>query len=920
MSSNELYLKFIEAQRVDIYGELYRLGSRFILDRLGETVILDAGLVDGKWHYTNKEKDKGFIAERSETNIGVPFLKLTTNNFKEQHSLAFEDCKNIIHEMYISFKESEGLHNFDNLKRLYNKLPKLVKKGLPYFVKKKINVDDFNDLKESFFNGTTTIVIPAYNIKGELIQIQKINSNNGKKFFAKGLCTTGILYPIRDITDECDEVVICEGFSTGAAIKDLTSAPVIVAFNANNLIHVAKEFKRQYPKKNIIIAADNDHANSIGNVGINKASIALKVTGGGKITYPKNIKGTDWNDCLLELGLENAKSQFEENKQLVEENQTITSNQHTSKLTSTFKMLGNVLCKVSEKKDGSPLILTAYYGVIKPIQKIIDDDNTYYKIEFASEKGILTKQFQASDLTNGQNLANVLSASGSYLIFKKQGELICEYLSEYVGLNNIPTVWKTAKLGLIDEGLVLEHLSINTTKEYLYKKDSTTTIDDIKNVVNQFEIASQVDDDSASKNWIAKFSLGMSVASPFIKYFKEQHNGARIDRNPIVVFTGASNSGKTTLAKLAVSIWGNPSTTPLKIEASADNTKVGLESTFSELNGLTPFLDEVHCLDYSNKARSVNYTQLSYIWANGQSRVRGTKTNGTVGGESYSGVLMAAGEQLPLLKNAGSFNRQIIFDVNTSNLFEGKAEMARLIKKACNNSYGQLGAIVYKHIKNNWQQFINDYENNAKQIDLDSDWRYVGALAVTSWEYLYQALFGVKPQCKAVIIEKFIETISHQKESGDFDPHSKTWERLQAWMSQARQKIIEERGINGDADRYVETGIYYIGGNVAYFKAKKDDSLIIPMNNANMLKAVIGNEQGSITEHARVWMRQNKIKTYYREVGNKCYSTPSCAFFIPTTRTRARCIVIPPADNNSQLDDYYRNIENITDDFIEISM
>lgn len=42
---------------------------------------------------------------------------------------------------------------------------------------------------------------------------------------------------------EIDQVVVTEGYATGASIHEATGARVIVAFNAGNLLPVAKQIK-----------------------------------------------------------------------------------------------------------------------------------------------------------------------------------------------------------------------------------------------------------------------------------------------------------------------------------------------------------------------------------------------------------------------------------------------------------------------------------------------------------------------------------------------------------------------------------------------------------------------------------------------------------------------------------------------------
>lgn len=53
-------------------------------------------------------------------------------------------------------------------------------------------------------------------------------------------------------------IIICEGYATGASIHEATGHAVIIAFDAPNLLPVAKVWRARFPDAIIIIAADND--------------------------------------------------------------------------------------------------------------------------------------------------------------------------------------------------------------------------------------------------------------------------------------------------------------------------------------------------------------------------------------------------------------------------------------------------------------------------------------------------------------------------------------------------------------------------------------------------------------------------------------------------------------------------------------
>jgi len=135
-----------------------------------------------------------------------------------------------------------------------------------------------------------------------------------EKLFLKGGLVTGAYFTIGSATMFGGGVIlICEGYATGATVFDAMSysLPVIVAFNANNLIPVAQSIRAQYPDHRIIICADNDSATAVKmrdkdisegkepkplieyNAGIYKAKQAAATVGGEMVTPSFDILDID---------------------------------------------------------------------------------------------------------------------------------------------------------------------------------------------------------------------------------------------------------------------------------------------------------------------------------------------------------------------------------------------------------------------------------------------------------------------------------------------------------------------------------------------------------------------------------------------------------------------------------------------------
>lgn len=140
---------------------------------------------------------------------------------------------------------------WDNAKPAVNDHPYLLRKNIT-----SINLrQDTNDnliIPMNYYNKDTKVVT--------LVNIQTIGPDS-EKLFLKGGLVSGAYHLIGNTTMFGGGIVLlCEGYATGATIFDAMSysLPVVVAFNAHNLIPVAQSIRAQYPDHRIIICADDD--------------------------------------------------------------------------------------------------------------------------------------------------------------------------------------------------------------------------------------------------------------------------------------------------------------------------------------------------------------------------------------------------------------------------------------------------------------------------------------------------------------------------------------------------------------------------------------------------------------------------------------------------------------------------------------
>jgi putative DNA primase/helicase len=151
----------------------------------------------------------------------------------------------------------------------------------------------------------TMLVVPVRAVDGRLMSLQMIGPDGSKRFLTGGEISGGYCA----IGRPEGTLLVCEGFATGASLREATGFAVAIAFNAGNLLAVARVLRAKFPALKIVICADNDQATE-GNPGVNKAKGAAGDVG-GMVSVPTFEEGelidgkvpTDFNDLHRLRGL-----------------------------------------------------------------------------------------------------------------------------------------------------------------------------------------------------------------------------------------------------------------------------------------------------------------------------------------------------------------------------------------------------------------------------------------------------------------------------------------------------------------------------------------------------------------------------------------------------------------------------------------
>lgn len=170
---------------------------------------------------------------------------------------------------------------------------------------------DANELFGARVSKSGNLVIPVQDGAGKTYGLQvifakKIDGKRDKDFTPPGFAKKGHYFQI-GLVQRGGVVLLCEGFATGASLYKATGLPVVVAFDAGNLLPVAQALHKAHRHDvRILICADDDYITAAktgknpGRDAANTAALAVD----GQVVWPifpgerpSDRKGpTDFND------------------------------------------------------------------------------------------------------------------------------------------------------------------------------------------------------------------------------------------------------------------------------------------------------------------------------------------------------------------------------------------------------------------------------------------------------------------------------------------------------------------------------------------------------------------------------------------------------------------------------------------------
>ncbi len=468
-------------------------------------------------------------------------------------------------------------------------------------------------------NNQNELVIPLFDEEGIIHSLQTIQANGFKKFYTNG-AIKGHYYVLGN-QKESDTIFICEGYATALSIHLATDSKycLIVAFNANNLLPVAKTFNRLYADKNIIIAGDDDRFKDK-NTG---STICKKIKNelGLQFVIPKfddETKGTDFNDLHQQEGLAIVKNQV-----LIEQ---LLSPADIGKrsVPAGFSLTDNGLFFFGADSDEPIEVCDALY--VTAISRDDSNEKQGRLLEWYDKDGQHHIWNMAMKLLAGDGLevrANLMDSGLNINPTSNARKQLSRYLQKADPKARVRTVVKT---GWFNDCFVLPNKTIGedkTQERIILQSDESP---------NPFKTSGKLEDWQAN---ISRYCIGnsrlllsvsLAFSSPLLGKLDIEQGGVNLKGN--------SSTGKSTALKVACSVMSEPN----KYRKQWKATVNGIEATASNHNHLMLALDEMGQMD----AKQLGET--AYMLSNGKGKQRANKIGGTSILREWELMILSTGE------------------------------------------------------------------------------------------------------------------------------------------------------------------------------------------------------------------------------------------------------------------------------------
>ena len=488
------------------------------------------------------------------------------------------------------------------------------------------------------------LVLRLLDTEGVLHSLQFI-SGDGEKRFLTGGRVTGCYAGLGEATG-ATALCIAEGYATGATIHEATGHPVALAFNAGNLLPVAKALKAKLPDLPLIVCADDDwHLD--GNPGLAKATAAARSVGGPLAVPdfgPNRQDGeTDFNDVARRLGLDAVRECIAAAKEGGEPGpKTYAATFPKPEDRPRFVVLddwrevdgkrrrpGVYFCGMTEAKRGGEAVPFASW-ICSPlrIEAVTFDerDNNFGRLlRFSNSLGRSRAWAMPMELLggDGSELRRELLSMGVEIDPAQRARNL---LASYLQAERPKRRMRCAlQVGWCGKSFVLPDVVIGPDAESVIYQSGERTRDEYGTggTMDEWrdEIAAR-----AVGNPLLIVALSVSFAGPMLARSNAESGGLH--------FTGDSSTGKTTAIEAACATWGGPGH-----KRSWKTTANGMEGAAALCSDSLLALDEISECD----PREVG--AIVYALGNGRGKQRASRSGAARGVVRWRCTVLSSGER-----------------------------------------------------------------------------------------------------------------------------------------------------------------------------------------------------------------------------------------------------------------------------------
>ncbi len=535
------------------------------------------------------------------------------------------------------------------------------------------------------------LMVPVYGSDGKLVSLQYI-ANDGEKRFLTGGRKKGGFFVIKG---KFSPLFICEGVATGLSIGESTKGTVLCAFDAGNLEPVAAFVRQKFPSREIVICADDDHANPE-NPGVNKATAAALAVD-ALIAVPhfqEPFDGTgkprtDFNDLHQTEGVDQVREQLARAVKPEPLPTQASGKSVSDNPGGPFLIKADGVYYLEEGKDGEvyPVWVCSMLRVLARTRNT-DSAEWGYLLEVIDPEGRAHRWAMPASLKagNGDGYRAELLSMGLDIA---PGLKSKQRLDRYLGMAKVEVFARCVdRLGWHGGAYVLpDAVYGNDTGEPVVPQGLP-----IENPFRQKGTLEEWQEHvgrACAGNSRLVLAVCVALAAPLLEPLGQESGGLHL--------VGGSSLGKTTALRVAGSVCGGGLNGFIKQWRATDN---GLESIAAA------HCDALLCLDEMGQAGGKVVSEVAYMLANGQGKSRAARDGQARKTHTWRVLFLSTGEITLADKlaedgkgrvKAGQAVRVVDIPADAGaglGLFEmlhscASADLlARQLKEASNNYYG----------------------------------------------------------------------------------------------------------------------------------------------------------------------------------------------------------------------------------------